>query len=281
MSASLYRSGPMKLCVSGPDDFIQQFQTQFLLPPFQERQSDPHTITVHLSVEMIAGKCVRPGSVVAKSRQDNSIVTHLGEEALLSAEMDWDNIFTNPLMQVLFQHGLYYFHSACLRGSDTLTLIAGASEAGKSTFGSLLASQGLTLLSDDLIFLSLAKDGIELIPIPKTLSVRNCDRKPFSKNIQPQHFSLSRLPADTKKHLLFPTYSNKATGLQNISVQSAIEKLEFLIPTESEDHFSLDQRKRFLAFTGNLLQTSRIQEIFYCDSQLSDFTQNLRERLGV
>jgi hypothetical protein len=281
MIVSHYRSGPMKLCVNGPQNFIDNLHSRFSLLPFHEHLNNPHTITVNLSVKVVAGDSLAIGSIAAHSRHSNSIVIHLGEYAQLDVETQFDHIFASSLIQVLFRYGFYYLHAACLLGTHSLVLITGPSETGKSTFGALLASQGLTLLSDDTIFLSLSEDRIELIPFPKNLAVRNSKRKPFSEYVKVDPFPISELPGKMQILLLFPRYYPGAVSLKKISVQDAIQKLEFVIPAENEDRFSLEQRSSFLAFSGRLLQTSRFQEILYCDSQLNHVAQDLRERLGV
>ena len=71
-------------------------------------------------------------------------------------------LFTLPLVEALERRGLHCLHAAGVAVDGRAVLIPGTSGAGKSTLAVALASGGLPLLSDDMVFLR-AREGTVVV----------------------------------------------------------------------------------------------------------------------
>jgi len=75
-------------------------------------------------------------------------------------------LFTIALVELLKRRGRYSLHAACAAVDGHGIVLAGASEAGKSTLAIALALAGMQFVSDDTVFLSSAAGGVEVLGFP-------------------------------------------------------------------------------------------------------------------
>ena len=81
-------------------------------------------------------------------------------------------LLTICMMELMERRGRFSVHAACLAHSEHASvLIAGPSGSGKSTLSLALASSGMTLLSDDVVFLARDDAGVRALGFADALGL--------------------------------------------------------------------------------------------------------------
>jgi hypothetical protein len=80
-------------------------------------------------------------------------------------------LFTILLVEILKRRGFYSLHAAGFSTDGKAILIPGTSGAGKSTLAITLLRSGFGFLSDDMVFLRRASDGLRVLGFPEDVDV--------------------------------------------------------------------------------------------------------------
>lgn len=75
------------------------------------------------------------------------------------------------LIELLKRRGRFNLHAACLARDGRGVLLAGASGAGKSTIAIALVRAGLAFLSDDMVYIEPASEGVRMIAFPDAIGL--------------------------------------------------------------------------------------------------------------
>jgi hypothetical protein len=168
-------------------------------------------------------------------------------------------LLTVSLMELLERGGLYALHAACLASSGGAgVLIAGPSGAGKSTLTLALAHAGLSLVSDDVVFLDTRNDRLRVLGFADTLglSALAAERFPMLEaafGLQPadgfpkrlaraeEIFGVPSLPECEPVAIVFPTvHKDRASSIGSLAAGDALLRLvpDVLLthPASSHEH---------------------------------------------
>jgi hypothetical protein len=99
--------------------------------------------------------------------------TQINVEALTSRNR-WlvsHAVLTLPLLEMLKRRGLFGIHASGVARDGRAVILAGASGSGKSTLSLILADAGFDFLSDDMLFLKAAHDGLRVLAFPDEIDV--------------------------------------------------------------------------------------------------------------
>jgi hypothetical protein len=157
---------------------------------------------------------------------------------------------TIALMEVMERRGLFSLHAGCLACDGRGVLLAGPSGAGKSTLTLALASGGLDLLSDDVVFLAPRNEGVQALGFADTIGV-----SPFAAACLP---ALSGLAA-AEKEPGFPKPLRRIEQLFGAPSVSRCAPLAVVFPAVAAGMPSaiapLDPRDALLRLTPDVLLT--------------------------
>jgi hypothetical protein len=110
---------------------------------------------------------VRVVADLAQSAVRITYSTGADEELALAAHP----LFTLPLLELLERRDRFSLHAACVARGDDGLLIAGASGSGKTTLSVALTLDGMSFLSDDMVFLAISEGTARVLGFPDELDL--------------------------------------------------------------------------------------------------------------
>ncbi len=305
--SSVWRSGIFELKIATNHQAILQVLGNFLDFPNKVKSAPLLTLSYDVQVKTklaynAAGvplalvDAVKGGAVFFPMANGKAFVAvHLKERRVqalvegvkaIKVESLADFLFFQPLRRIALEQGYVALHASVVQRKNTVFLITGPQNAGKSSTAASLMRAGFELLADDDCFFKIVNHQLKLYPFATKMGFKPQGVARF-KEFQPflvdgyiygqkERFSLRHLYAEPKSSysqvvILFPSYAKlKQLKFKPLEGDHVLERMiKGNLPRRWRKEMPQHYFDSFLALR-NLTKMSRAYEVLYQDGTLDE-----------